>query len=144
MTKVIVTNKTKWDTAMITKLFERCVEKSDNWSNRPPIKHPTIFVTVKHRNKYQTQYRGYAFLRGNEITICIPKNSYYLVVSEKSHKNRWVKYVLDPIKLARVFLHELDHVRGITHEEMFSIDEYLVPLEKVRWIKSFEPVSNYL
>lgn len=146
-----ILNKTQWDTNSLKKLFSRALREDEKIQGKlKQRKHLIATITTG-------RYSGYAFYNGNRMRICIPNGKPKLPSWWNTKKKRGENLSEDdqrfyqqqirhaqlllkdmPQKLSRLFLHELDHIRGYHHREMpKSLKAY-----DVEWAKGYQIIPK--
>jgi len=126
-------NETEWDSRDLRRVIMRCLyERGVN---------PKDYVI--HVTKGRTKYSGYTYLRKVYCNVGRGgRYAYYIrlrvpdvkrtVKTETKSSNIAIECmrVFDVKEFSRVLLHEIDHTRGLRHDEMISYWDIKVPFAK--------------
>lgn len=103
--EIKLNNKTKFRSDDLSKLFQLCYLHYHRLNN---VKFSWVGVLCIYRRVKDGFCGGYAYYNHNHITMKLPKDK--RPYGHDSFEQR----------LARTFLHELDHCRGLTHGGMMN------------------------
>ena len=103
-----IINKTSWDAKSIKKLLTVALRRNEKiegrLTQRNYLEVEIVYSRIKHwlpdPNK---SFSGYAYIGGKYMRLRIPKK------------------IVDPRMLARIFDHELYHIRGFRHRQMQGV-----------------------
>jgi len=120
-----IKDHTTWNTKDLKKLFVR-VSKEENY-------FPKI-IEVKYQ---RGNFLGRAELNGSLVIIYLPHKRYFLEWENGKYRQKEKVAVIieneELIELAKTYVHELNHNKGLTHKDMVKDSEL-----KVDYIKKFK------
>jgi len=104
--KITLKNETKYRSKDLKMLFEICFKayKQTNWN----LKYDNINVRCIYRRTKDGFCGGYAWYNHNAVVMKLPKE-----------KRPYEKDTFEQ-RIARTFLHELDHCKGLRHGSMMA------------------------
>lgn len=112
-----VDNRTSWDTGDLKRLFGRCIREAGMESAR----------TVRVIYSKSGQVTGYAYIGRRWLQMALPNIRVFCREDGRRGETRLLELSGEDVKeVAQVFLHELDHNRGIRHKEMKK--HYKIPV----------------
>ena len=126
-----ITNKTNWRTSDLKRILIRALNEDDKveglYKHRNCLKimivyskgHPSwVIRSYKEKGRdlpARELYSGYAWLRGNNMRLRIPRET------------------LDVKRFARLFIHEMSHIRGIRlHRAIGTVND-----EDLKWTENY-------
>jgi hypothetical protein len=123
-----INNKTNWNEKDLRKIFSKAMSLNDKIEGRYPRKSQLLVEVVYAKRtwaKIDNQFSGYAYRNGNYMKLKVPRKQF------------------DQRLLARVFIHELYHCRGFSHDQMGEVYLNIKNLEEDNWALEY-PVRKIL
>jgi len=124
-----IINNTNIDTLCLKRLFTKCINHNKKTEGKLRQKS-YLKITVKNTKR---SCSGSAYLNGNLITMHIATENYvrtyvknnFSSFAKGSNLENYIKdRIPNPVKVAAVFIHELQHARGYGHQALGTyIDE---------------------
>lgn len=113
--KLILVNKTKWDTLQLRRLCEACMRESGYEDRDNQI------IEIRHGRSKWYKYRGEAYLRKNEVIMWVPPPKQKKVIPEIGLTDVYSQF--NRVEFSKVLIHELDHNAGLEHEDMIEVKD---------------------
>jgi len=140
MAKIMITNKTDYDTPWLRKIFNRCFKMVNRRMRNKKRLWTSLRVEIVYKKSLTSWTSGSAYYNRNWVHLEIPRPPEKMIMIGKRRynwdyiKKEWKegmtiqevkeqrKEVLKelPEAIARTFVHELYHCYGYGHEEMKS------------------------
>ena len=109
-----IENNSHWDSEDIRRLVRLCVKKSA--IDKESLRY--VIVETGRRKYGGIGYSGTAYRFGRRITMRVPMPS---------------KTTFDTKQFSQIMMHELDHIRGLSHGDMIEHNRI-----DVSWVDDFE------
>jgi hypothetical protein len=117
-----ITNKTHWDSRDLKKIFSKAMSLNDKLEGRYQRKSQLLVEVVYSKRTWanvQSQFSGYAYRNGNYMRLRVPRKPF------------------DQRLLVRLFVHELYHCRGFSHDQMGEVYLNIKNLEIDNWVLEY-------
>jgi len=126
-----IINRTKWDTLDLKKILTKALHEEEKIEGRLSNKG-YLEVEIISAGKWNKKFIEYFKSKNRDIPEVRKAYSGYAYINGDYMKLRLPDTNIDTDKLAKLFIHELKHIRGFRHKDMISYIEY-----NTNWAKDY-------